>query len=100
MEYGIDEPTLRAHLRWQLTVVRFVSVRFGTGIQISQDKVKAYFEKQILPKLPAGAPHNIEEYRRQIEDALVQQRANEQADEWLRETRSRIAIDFHPEVFS
>jgi hypothetical protein len=97
--YGITEEVLAAHLTWQLTVVRFVSVRFGTGIQTRPEEVQAYFDKEIAPKLPAGSSRNLDDYRGQIEDTLSQQRANEQADEWLRETRGRTVIDFHPEVF-
>ncbi|MFN0168996.1 MAG: hypothetical protein ACKV22_21430 [Bryobacteraceae bacterium] len=97
--YGLTEEVLSAHLTWQLTVVRFVSVRFGTGIQTRPEEAQAYFEKEIAPKLPAGASRNPDDYRGRIEETLNQQRANEHADEWLRETRRRTVIDFHPEVF-
>jgi hypothetical protein len=98
-EYGIDERLLLDHLRWQLTVVRFVGVRFGAGLQITPEEVQAYFTAEIAPKLGPGVNASVEDFQNQIEETLRQQRANELADEWLRETRARTIIDFHPEVF-
>jgi len=98
-QYGIDERLLLDHLRWQLTVVRFVGVRFGAGLPITPEEVQAYFAAEIAPKLAPGAAASVEDFHSQIEETLRQQRANELADEWLRETRARTIIDFHPEVF-
>ncbi len=97
--YGLTEEALLAHLAWQLTVVRFVTLRFGAGIQIPPEEAKSYFDKEIKPKLPEGASQNPDDYREQIEESMSHQQANEHADDWLRETRRRTVIDFHPEVF-
>ena len=97
--YRLTEEVLRAHVQWQLTAMRYISVRFTTGVQVTDAQVEAYFRTQIQPQLPEGSEAKVEDYRERIQEALIQQRANEDADAWVKETRRRIVIDFHPEVF-
>jgi len=97
--YELSESTLREHVRWQLTAVRYISVRFGTGVQVRPAEVEDYFKREIEPKLPADSKAAAEDYRERIESALLEERANQEADAWIKEARRRIIIDFHPEVF-
>jgi len=97
--YDLTEEVLREHVRWQLTAMRYISVRFGTGIQIRTAEIEDYFKREILPKLPAGSQATVDDYRDSIETALLEERANDEAEVWVKEARRRVIVDFHPEVF-
>ena len=73
--------------------------RSGAPRKVTDAQVESYFRTQIQPQLPEGSEAKVEDYRERIQEALIQQRANEDADAWVKETRRRIVIDFHPEVF-
>src|ERR1035438_8233584 len=45
IEYGVTEPELKTRLLWQLTLVRFIDVRFRPGIQIGDDDIRNYFNE-------------------------------------------------------
>jgi hypothetical protein len=97
--YQLTEDILREHVRWQLTAMHYISVRFTTGVQVRTEAVEEYFNREVRPKLPPDSKATAEDYRERIEEILVQQRANEEAEAWVKEARSRLVTDFHPEVF-
>ncbi|HET9319270.1 MAG TPA: hypothetical protein VFO27_05830 [Bryobacteraceae bacterium] len=99
-KYGVDEAQLRAHLLWQLTLLRFIEVRFPPSVEVTDEDMHQYFV-QHLPELEkrAGKPVNIESVRNEIRDALTEQLVDKQLNDWLAEARGRTHIAFHPEAF-
>ena len=99
-EYGLREDDLIGGLRWQITALRFVDVRFGSGVQIRAEDIQAYFQQEVLAKVRADAapPELTDELAGQISQMLLRRTANESAEQWLRETRERSAIDIRPEL--
>jgi hypothetical protein len=101
-EYGITEEDLRARLKWQLTLVRFIDIRFRAGVQISDEDVRNYFNEHLRPTLEKshpGQPISLDDYRENIERTLGSEAANQQAEQWLRRARNRTRIVYHDEVF-
>jgi hypothetical protein len=101
-DYGITEQEVKDALLWQLTLLRFVEVRFRPGIQVSDQEIQDYFEKTVKPAAQAAHPGEtvvLADYRDQIEEALAGQRADRDLDTWLSDTRKRMEIVFHEEVF-
>jgi peptidyl-prolyl cis-trans isomerase SurA len=101
-EYGISEADLRARLTWQLTLVRFIDIRFRPGIQIGDDEIRNYFNEHLRPELEKthpGRTPSAENYRDSIEQTLISQAADKQVEEWLQQARRRARITFHEEVF-
>ncbi|HYL37257.1 MAG TPA: hypothetical protein VEV17_15170 [Bryobacteraceae bacterium] len=101
-KYGVTEKDLKAHLAWQITLLRFIDARFRPGIQVSDDEVRRYFEKH-LPELekqagPANQVH-FEDVRGRIEEALINQRVDKELNDWLDETRKRAHIQLRQEAF-
>jgi parvulin-like peptidyl-prolyl isomerase len=43
-EYGITEQDVKDQLLWQLTLLRFIEVRFRPGIQATDQDIRDYFE--------------------------------------------------------
>lgn len=101
-EYGIAVQEVKDQLLWQLTLLRFIEVRFRPGVQVSDRDIQDYFEKTV--KLAAQAAHpsepvSLEDYRDQIEQTLTGQRADQELDNWLKEAHKRTEIVFHEEAF-
>jgi len=93
---GITEADLTAHLLWQLTLLRFLEIRFRPEIQISEEEIRGYFETH-MQSADRGA--SLEEYRDKIEQTLRGQRVDKYMDAWLKEARTRTPIKYQKEVF-
>jgi len=101
-EYGITEGDFKDLLLWQRTLLRFIEVRFDTGVQITDREIQDYFEKTVKPAAEIahpGQPVDLDDYRDQIEQTLAGKRADQQLDTWLKEARKRVEIVYHDEVF-
>jgi hypothetical protein len=101
-EYGVTEPELKTRLLWQLTLVRFIDVRFRPGIQIGDDDIRNYFNEHLraaaMEAHPGQTP-SVDDYRDSVEQTLIGQAANQQVETWLKEVRRRTRIIYHDEVF-
>jgi hypothetical protein len=95
---GVTEQDLKQHLLWQLTLLRFVEMRFRPAVQVSEDEIREYFDKQI--KVSSGGEKvSLEDFRDRIEQALTGERADKEMDAWLKEAKARTKIVYHPEAF-
>ena len=100
--YGITEADVRRHLFWQLTLLRFIDVRFRPGIQVSDQEIQQYFEEQVRPVAAVAKPNGkvtLEEYRDKIEETLTGRRVDQMMNEWLQEARKRTRIKYEEEAF-
>jgi peptidyl-prolyl cis-trans isomerase SurA len=101
-QYGITDQQVRDHLLWQLTLLRFVEVRFRPGVQVSDEAVASYFEKVIKPAAQLANPAqtiSIDDYREQIEDALIEQQVDKDLSAWIDEAKKRTGVEYRSEVF-
>jgi hypothetical protein len=99
---GITEKQVLDELLWQLTLLRFIQVRFQPGIQVTDEDIQNYFEQTVKPAAQAANPDQtvtLDAYRRRIERTLSGQRADKELDNWLKETRQRTDIVYHEEAF-
>jgi hypothetical protein len=99
---GITEQELRDALLWELTLLRFIEVRFRPAVQVSDQELQDYFEKVVSPAAQAAHPEQpvaLEDYRNQIEETLAGQRADQEVNNWLKEARKRTEIVVHEEAF-
>jgi len=99
--YDLTEEDLKAHLSWQLTLLRFIDARFRPAVQVTDDEIRAYYESEMVKpgKADPGAKPKLEDVRDQIRETLINQRVDQQLDEWLAAARRRTRIQFHPEAF-
>jgi len=101
-EYGVGEDDLQARLAWQLTLLRFIGVRFRPGIQITPEEILKYFNEHMRAGLIAAHPGqtpSVDDYSAGIEQTLISQAADQQVELWLKEARRRTHIQYHDEVF-
>lgn len=101
-ECGIAEEDLRAHLQWQLRFLRFIDMRFRAGVQVTEEDVRAYFDKTIRPLAaeanPGTAP-SLEQYREQIEEKLAGERVDQDVERWLQAARRRTRVAYREGAF-
>lgn len=95
-DYGITETALREHLRWQLTVLRFIDYRFRPGIQIQDGDIQSYYQQQLLKWREQGVQPvpSLDDERAQIEEILTQQQIDESLDHWLADARMQASIRY------
>jgi hypothetical protein len=99
-KYGIDEDQLRAHLLWQITLVRFIDVRFRPAVEVTDEEMHQYFVQHLSElEKRAGKPVNLDSVHDEIQDALTGQLVDKQLNDWLAEARKRTRIEFHLEAF-
>ena len=96
---GLTEGDLEKHLRWQLTLVRFIDLRFRPAIQVTTQDAQDYYRKNIMPKQKPGQAVRFLDVRDQILDTLTAQRADQQLDEWLKHAKATTRIDYKKEAF-
>lgn len=101
VEYGLQEEDLRRHLLKQLATLRFVDLRFRPAVQVLEADIWEYYRYKLVPqwKDKAGKPPSFEEARSNVEEILKQQRVNQTLDNWIKEMRTRIRIEYQEEAF-
>src|SRR5581483_2423618 len=95
-EYGITVDELTRRLWWQLTLLRFIDYRFRPGIQIPAADVQAYYRQQLSDWQKKGIEKvpTFEDSRDQIEEILTQKRIDQALDQWIKDTRAQVAINY------
>ncbi len=103
LRVGITEDELKAHLARQLATLSFLDFRFRPGIQIDDDEIRKYFAERLAPELKKAKPggeFSLNDYRSQVQEALVGERMDKASDAWLKQARERTRIEFRPEAFA
>lgn len=90
--YGLTREQLQAHLAWQATLLQFVEVRFRPAVQVTSDDVQKYFQQHYATRSTDGHAIALDSMRSQIEDELTATRADEEMDQWLKDTRKQTPI--------
>lgn len=93
---------IKDQLLWQLTLLRFIEVRFRPGVQVSEKQIQDYFDQKVKPLAQFAHPGEtitLDDYRDDIEETLAGQRADQELDNWLKEMRQRTEVVYHQEAF-
>jgi len=97
--YGVNEQDLRNHLNWQLSVLRFINIRFAAGTQIPDTDIRAYYRQHLPDFKHAGTSKiDLESLRPEIEDAVAGERVNLQFFAWLEESEKNTPIIYNEEA--
>jgi peptidyl-prolyl cis-trans isomerase SurA len=98
--YGLSEEQLREYLLWQMTVLRFIDERFRAGVVVTDEDVRAYYDRH-KAELEKANPqnHTYEALQPKIRDILTGERVNQNFEEWLQETRRRTRVEYREAAF-
>lgn len=92
---GITDDEIRRFVSAQLYLSNYLDVRFRPAIQIDEKAIEDFYKSRVVPRAESRGqtPPTLENARDFIQEALVQQAINEQADRWLKESRTRVRVE-------
>ncbi len=93
-DHGFTVAAFRELWRKRMELLRFIEVRFRNGIHISDDEIKDYYEKTMLPEYARQkvTPPKLETISKRIEEVLLQQRVSNLLRDWLRSLRAQGSV--------
>jgi hypothetical protein len=77
-----------------MALLRLIEVRFRGGIRISNDEIRDYYEKTMLPEYArqkVTAP-KLETVSARIEEVLLQQQVGSLLRDWLKSLRAQGSV--------
>jgi len=92
---ALTDEEIRQFVRAQLYLSNYLDSRFRSVIQINETQIKEFYEDRVAPRAKSRGetPPPLEKARDFIQEALVQRAINEQADRWLKESRTRVRVE-------
>ena len=94
-ESQLTEAEVRELVDSQLYLSNYLDSRFRPAVQVDPQEVEKFYHEGIVPRAKARGqePPTLEAAREAIQEALLQRGINAQADQWIRESRSRLHVD-------
>jgi len=92
---GLSEPDLRAMVASQLYLSNYLDSRFRPAVQIDPKEIEDFYQTAIVPRAKARGqePPTLDAARDSIQEALIQNGINQQAEQWLKESRLRLHVE-------
>jgi hypothetical protein len=92
---GITDDEIGRFVRAQLYLSNYLDTRFRPAIQIDENAIEDFYKSRVVPRAESRqqTPPTLENARDFIQEALVQRAINEQADRWLKESRTRVRVE-------
>lgn len=92
---GLSDEEVHDKIATQLYLTNYLDSRFRPAVQVDAKAIEDFYKTAVLPRAKARGqePPSLEASREVIQDALVQQSIDKQADEWLKESRARIHVE-------
>ncbi len=94
--FGSTLAGVRADLRRQLLVARYVDTRFRAMIEIDRDEARRFFEQELAPEMLAGGvqPPPIEAVLEEYVVPILREReVNRRIESWISDLRARARIE-------
>ncbi len=91
---GLSEADVKQIVTVQAYLSNYLDSRFRPTVQVDEKAIKDFYEQAVIPRAKARGQEapSFETARDVIQEALIQQGINEQADKWLKESRDRLSI--------
>src|SRR5712664_2223021 len=92
---GLNDSEIRRIVGLQLYLSNYLDSRFRPGVQIDPKAIEDFYVNKVLTQAESRGqePPSLDAARDFIQEALIQQGINEQADRWLKESRVRLHIE-------
>ena len=91
---GLSEPEVRAVVASQLYLSNYLDSRFRAAVHVDPKDIEGFYQTAVVSRAKARGqePPTLDAAREAIQEALVQNGINQQAEEWLKESRLRLHI--------
>jgi parvulin-like peptidyl-prolyl isomerase len=92
---GLSDEEVREMAAAQLYLSNYLDSRFRPGVQIDPKTIEDFYQKSVVPRAKSRGqePPPLDTARDFIQEALVQRGINDQADQWLIESKARLHIE-------
>ena len=92
---GLSEQDLQAMVASQLYLSNYLDSRFRAAVRIDPKQVEDFYETSLVPRAKARGqePPTLDAARDSIQEALIQNGINQQAEQWLKESRLRLHVE-------
>jgi len=92
---GLTEQDVRAMVSSQLYLSNYLDSRFRSAVQVDPQEVEDFYQTVVVPRARARGqePPALDAARDSIQEALIQNGINQQADKWLKESRRRLHLE-------
>jgi len=93
--YELSELDLRTQFQWQLTVLRFIDVRFRPAVLVTDSEIEKYYRDHAAAlRREYPSKSSLDDRRGQIREILTGEKVNQQFFAWLDEQRKITRIRF------
>jgi peptidyl-prolyl cis-trans isomerase SurA len=91
---GLTEEEVFNHWKQRLAILKFIDMRFRSGIRISNQETEDYYKKSILPvyERQKEKPPALSEISQRIQEVLLQQHVNGLLQDWLKSLRDEGSV--------
>jgi hypothetical protein len=92
---GLSEQQVRDKIATQIHLTNYLDSRFRPSVQVDAKAIEDFYKSAVLPRAKARGqePPSLEASRDVIQEALIEQSIDAQAEQWLKESRSRIHVE-------
>ena len=92
---GLSEPDVRAMVASQLYLSNYLDSRFRAAVHIDPKEIADFYQTEVVPRAKARGqePPTLDVARDSIQEALIQNGIDQQAEKWLKESRLRLHIE-------
>jgi hypothetical protein len=92
--YDLTELDLRTQFQWQLTVLRFIDVRFKPALLVTDDEIEKYYRDHAAALRREYPGKSLDNLRDRIREILTDEKVNQQFFGWLDEQRKNTKVQF------
>jgi peptidyl-prolyl cis-trans isomerase SurA len=91
---NLDEQDVLLHWKQRMEILRFIDIRFRTGIRVSKPEIADYYQKSILPAYAhdKAKPPTMEALTPRIQEVLLQDHVNGLLQDWLKSLRQEGSV--------
>lgn len=92
--YGLTDLELRTQFQWQLTVLKFIDVRFRPAVFITDTDIDKYYRQHRAELERAYPGESLDDLRDRIREILTGENINREFFSWLDDQRKNNKIEF------
>jgi hypothetical protein len=91
---GLTPVRVADYWRHRMAVLRFIEMRFRSGIRILPEEIQSYYKDVLVPKYPSpqDAP-NLDRISQRIQEILLQQKVNVLLNDWLKSLQDQGQVE-------
>ena len=92
--HGLTQKRVEIYLRYRLQILRFIELRFRSGIRIAPEEIETYYRETLLPQYTPGEEvPPLDKVAARIEEILLERKVNVLFDDWLANLRRQGEVE-------